>query len=57
MWVYALLLTSKPECVIRRNEFLWPDIKHSIDSVFTLQSNARYMEPLFPHGCAAAYIG
>lgn len=57
MWVYALFLTPKPECVIRCNEFLWTDIKHSTDSVFTLQWNARYMERLSPQGCAAAYIG
>lgn len=46
MWVYALPLTPKPECVIRRNEFLWLDIKHSIDFVFTLQWNARYTDLL-----------
>lgn len=57
VWVYALLLTLKPECVIRRNEFLWPDIERSVDSVFTLQWNARYSEPRSLRGCAAAYIG
>ena len=57
MWVCALLLTLKPECVIRRNEFLWPDIERSVDSVFTLQWNARDSEPRSLRGCAAAYIG
>lgn len=47
----------EPECVIRRNEFLWLDIERSVDSVFTLQWNARYSGPRSLRGCAAAYIG